>query len=669
MPLALVYKKLSLKARLILSYLVILGIGGLSTSLVGSWIVSTTIMAQARRSVDRDLVTARTLYGEQLKTLQEAIVVAASGNTIERYREAAGNGALLSYLQTISRETGFDFLALTDANGRVVLRVRRPEQRGDDVSSLSVVRRALGGRPAAATEILPAAMLANEDPALRDRARMSIVSTPHARPEGKVEETAGMVLVAAAPVRAAGGGQLGVLYGGLLLNRDFALVDRMWDVLFQTEQFVSHDVGTVTVFQGDLRIATNVKTATGERALGTQVSEQVREAVLQQGGIWRDRAFVVKDWYISAYEPIRNLEGKVIGVLYVGVLDKAYTSTRNRVIFSFFGIATIGFILIIGITYYMIFSITHPIGLMVAATRNIAAGRFDQEIPADSEDEVGLLAASFNSMAKSLRDMTADLEEWARTLEEKVKQRTEELVAMQAIVARSDRLASIGQLAAGVAHEVNNPLGAVLALTSLTMEDMPENDPNRENLAEVVREAQRCRDIVKKLLEFSRRSPFNKELIDLNKVLQETLALIERQALFFNVAIVKDLDPLLPQVMADASQFQQVFMNILMNAVQAMEEKGTVTIVTRRADHGDFVEVAISDTGCGIPPEKIDRIFDPFYTTKPSGKGTGLGLSIAYGIVAEHAGTIEAHSEVGKGSTFIIRVPAAAEARSAAAVE
>jgi signal transduction histidine kinase len=216
---------------------------------------------------------------------------------------------------------------------------------------------------------------------------------------------------------------------------------------------------------------------------------------------------------------------------------------------------------------------------------------------------------------------------------------------------------------------VNNPLGAVLALTSLTMEDLPQDDPNRENLAEVVRQAQRCRDIIKKLLEFSRRTPFNKELIDLNKVLQETLALIERQALFFNVAIVKDLDPLLPQVMADASQFQQVFMNIVMNAVQAMEEKGTVTIVTRRADHGDFVEVAISDTGCGIPPEKIDRIFDPFYTTKPSGKGTGLGLSIAYGIVTEHAGTIEAHSEVGKGSTFIIRVPAAAEARSAAAVE
>jgi signal transduction histidine kinase len=216
---------------------------------------------------------------------------------------------------------------------------------------------------------------------------------------------------------------------------------------------------------------------------------------------------------------------------------------------------------------------------------------------------------------------------------------------------------------------VNNPLGAVLALTSLTMEDLPQDDPNRENLAEVVRQAQRCRDIVKKLLEFSRRTPFNKELIDLNKVLQETLALIERQALFFNVAIVKDLDPLLPQVMADASQFQQVFMNIVMNAVQAMEEKGTVTIVTRRADHGDFVEVTISDTGCGIPPEKIDRIFDPFYTTKPSGRGTGLGLSIAYGIVTEHAGTIEAHSKVGKGSTFIIRVPAAAEARSAAAVE
>jgi len=208
-----------------------------------------------------------------------------------------------------------------------------------------------------------------------------------------------------------------------------------------------------------------------------------------------------------------------------------------------------------------------------------------------------------------------------------------------------------------VAHEVNNPLGGILALTGLTIEDMSPDDPNRENLAEVIRQTERCRDIVKGLLEFSRQSKGNTEPVDLNKVLQDTLSLVEKQALFFNISVVCDLDPQLPRVIADRSQFQQVFMNILMNAVQAMNERGTITMVTRHNSTANSVEVAISDTGQGIPPEEIDRIFDPFFTTKESGHGTGLGLSIAYGIVTTHRGTISVQSEVGKGSTITICMP------------
>jgi len=211
-----------------------------------------------------------------------------------------------------------------------------------------------------------------------------------------------------------------------------------------------------------------------------------------------------------------------------------------------------------------------------------------------------------------------------------------------------------------VAHEVNNPLGGILALTALTVEDMPKGDPNRENLEEVIRQTVRCRDIVKGLLEFSRQSKANTERVDLNKVLQETLALVAKQALFFNINVVSHLDPELPTVMADRSQFQQVFMNIVMNAVQAMDERGAITITSRRDAPQNSVEVAIQDTGRGIPPQQIDRIFDPFFTTKESGHGTGLGLSIAYGIVTTHRGTISVVSEVGKGSTFTIRMPIAA---------
>jgi two-component system NtrC family sensor kinase len=621
-------RKLSLKARLIWSYLVILGIGGLATSVVGSWIVSSTIMTQARRAVDHDFATARTVYEQQLQSLKLAVQFAASGTTVQQYLAAGDRRSLDAYLERVRQEADFDFLTLADPRGHVVLRVSQPGRALDDASSIGIVKAALSGKVAAGTEILPS----------------------------------GMTLMAAAPVEAAGGETLGALYGGVLLTGNFAIVDRVWDLLFRGDRSRDVDSGAVTIFQNDVRISTSVRTAAGRRTVGTRASPDIGAAVLKRGETWRGRALIVNDWYISEYDPIRDYTGNVVGMLSVGILENTYTAIRNRVVLSFFGIATSGFLLIIGITYYMIRNITRPIGEMVAATHNIIAGRFDQEVQSNSPTEIALLAESFNAMLQSLRQMRGDLEEWGRTLEEKVRQRTEELVAMQARVAQSERLASLGMLAAGVAHEVNNPLGGILALTALTVEDMRDNDPNRENLEEVIRQTERCRDIVKGLLEFSRQSKSNTELVDLNKVLEDTLSLVTKQALFFNINLVQNLAPELPRVMADGSQFQQVFMNILMNAVQAMDERGTITVVTRRLVHDKCVEVAISDTGHGILPDQIDRIFDPFFTTKASGRGTGLGLSIAYGIVTTHRGTISVASEVGKGSTFTIRMPIAAEA-------
>ncbi|MGD0497236.1 MAG: cache domain-containing protein [Bryobacteraceae bacterium] len=642
-------QKMSLKARLILSYLVILGIGGLATSLVGSRIVSSTIMTQARRAVDHDFATTRTVYDQKLEALKLAVQFTASGATIQRDLATGNRVSLAAYLERIRRDAGFDFLSLTDPSGRVVLRVTQPGHAGDDASSISVVKAALSGKVSAATELLSAGQLGNEDPSLRERARFRT---------GSGEVTAGMTLVAASPVEAPPRAILGALYGGVLLSGNPAIVNRVWELLFRGDRPASMESGAVTIFQNDYRISTNVQAASGARAVGSRAPAEVRDPVLTRGENWRGRANILGNWYIAEYAPIRNYAGQVIGMLSVGILESTYTAIRDRVILSFFGIATLGFLLIIGITYYMIRYITRPIGEMVDATHNIIAGRFDQEVRSDSPGEIALLAESFNAMLKSLRQMRGDLEEWGRTLEAKVKQRTEELVAMQARVAQSERLASVGMLAAGVAHEVNNPLGGILALTGLTVEDMKEDDPSRENLEEVIKQTERCRDIVRGLLEFSRQSEANTEMVDLNKVLLDTLSLVAKQSLFFNINVVQELDPELPPVLADRSQFQQVFMNILMNAVQAMDERGKITIVTRH-DDARGVEVTISDTGQGIPREQIDRIFDPFFTTKESGKGTGLGLSIAYGIVTTHGGTITVHSEVGKGSAFTISMPAA----------
>lgn len=656
------FRSLSLRARLILSYLVILGIGGLATSIVGSYIVSSTIQMQVLRAVDNNLATARLIYDQQLEALKRTVELTASGTTVVQYLAAGDRPSLLAFLQRIRESSGYDFLTLVNERGQVVMRTSNPALTGGPVAPISVIRAAQSGKLAAATEIISAEDLEKEHRSLPERARTRLVQTARAEPFDRPEETAGMALIAAAPVYRHASAVPGVLYAGILLNGNFTIVDRVSNLVLRDDRFRNGDIGSVTIFQDNFRISTNVRLRNGERALGTRAAPDVERQVLGRGESWRGPAFVVNEWYLSGYAPIRNYEGNVVGALFTGLLETTYTSTRNDVILSFFAVAMVGFICIIGITYYMIRNITRPVGEMVAATQNIAAGRFDQEIQSESHGEIAQLAASFNTMLASLREMKADLEQWGLTLEEKVRQRSEELAAMQARVAQSERLASLGLLAAGVAHEINNPLGAILSLTALTLEDTPPDDPNRENLLEVVHQSERCRGIVKGLLDFSRQSKGNMQPLDLNSLLNDTLSLIGKQAQFFNIRIVKDQDPNLPEVIGDRSQFQQVFMNLLINAVQAMDEKGAITIVTRGTP-AEHAEVRISDTGRGIPPDQIDLIFDPFFSTKESGHGTGLGLSIAYGIVTTHRGTISVESELDKGTTFTIRLPAATVAR------
>jgi two-component system, NtrC family, sensor kinase len=650
----------SLTYRLISSYLVILGIGGLLTSLVGSWIVSSTLMDLGRRTATHDLTTARTIYYHQIESIERALGYTAAGAGI-RTALAAGDTALVAAeLAAIRGNAGLDFLTLTDARGHVRLRVTQPDLVGDDVADISLVRAALNGTPAAGTAVLTAEQLAREDPQLRTRAHLELVATPWAAPTVQDSQTAGMTLIAAAPVLDEAGHVAGVLYGGKLLTRDLEIVDHVWHLIYGSGQFRDQEVGSVTIFQNDVRIATNVREARGERALGTRASAKVAEAVLQQGETWNARAFVVHDWYMSAYEPIRDYDGDIVGMLYVGLPEYLFTATRDRVIISFFVIAGLGFAVIIVTTFVMIRSITRPLAEMAAATRRISAGEFDIAIRQDAPGEIGMLAQSFNTMLQGLRQMKEDLEDWGRTLERRVEERREELVTMQARMAESERLASLGMLAAGVAHEINNPMGGILALTAISLEDMEPDHPHRENLEEVVRQTERCRDIVRGLLEFSRQSQTGSELVDLNEVVRSTLALITNQALFFNIRVVQQLDPDIPRVVAHRSQLEQVCMNLVVNAAQSIDGAGTVTVVTAHPVDLDQVELRVTDTGRGIEPDKINRIFDPFFTTKDDGRGTGLGLSIVYGIVTKHRGSITVHSEVGRGSTFTIRFPGAA---------
>jgi two-component system NtrC family sensor kinase len=278
-------------------------------------------------------------------------------------------------------------------------------------------------------------------------------------------------------------------------------------------------------------------------------------------------------------------------------------------------------------------------------------------------------------MTAALRESQHERTTWARTLEQKVDQRTKELRVAQAEAARGEKLASVGLLASGIAHELNNPLTGILTFSTLLRKKMPDSSPDAEDLDLVIQETKRCAAIIRRLLDFAREKKPEKKFSDLNEIIEETERLIERPAHLRDIEIRKELDRTLPPVWVDADQIKQVMMNMLVNAQQAIDKKGTITVRTslapepKHADPGApparMVEITVIDTGCGIPAKNRERIFDPFFTSKDVGKGTGLGLSVSHGIVKAHGGLIEVESTVGEGSTFRIYLPLEPEPETA----
>ena len=232
-----------------------------------------------------------------------------------------------------------------------------------------------------------------------------------------------------------------------------------------------------------------------------------------------------------------------------------------------------------------------------------------------------------------------------------------ELEKTQIQLLQAEKMSSLGKLAAGVAHQLNNPLGGITLFAKLILEEYDLPDGAKEDLQRILKDAKRCRDTVKELLEFTRQTRHFMSPHDVNQALSRTLFLLENQALLHNIAIEKDLDASLPFALADIQQLNHLFMNIILNAVQAMEGKGKLMVQSCLLEDSQRVCIKISDTGPGIPAEILPNIFEPFFTTKEEGEGTGLGLSLAYNIVEKHGGTIKAESRPEEGTTFIIELP------------
>ncbi len=649
------FLNLPVRAKFILSFLAVICFGGVVTITLGTRIEHHTIIDLAQAKVRHDLASARMVYNEKINYIRYIVRLNSTQESVHNAIKNNNRIALERYLDRSREEFSLDILTLTDSRGKVILRAARPETWGDDQSADSLVARALRGETIAATQIIPREELLKEGQALAERAYLKFIPTPKAVPREEDHEEDGMVLKAVAPVIDDDGTIIGVIYGGILLNQNYELVDRVKEIVYKGEKYKGREIGTATIFQKDLRISTNVKNVSGERAIGTRVSKEVNQAVLIGGEPWIDRAFVVNDWYITAYEPIKNIEEKIIGILYVGILEKPYIDLRNKVMLTFAGMAVLSVVLLLTILFFITSSIIHPLKKMVFATNQIAQGDLNQKVKIDFQDEIGQLAQSFNQMTENLKKANEKLMQWGKTLEKRVEERTKELREMQDSLIQSEKMASLGKMSAGVAHEINNPLTSILINTHLMLEKTEKNHLFQEYLSLIADETIRCTNIVKGLLEFSRQNPPLKVFTDINEIIKRTLQLLEHQAAFQNIRVIKKLDESLPQIKVDKDKIKQVFWNLMINAAEAMPHGGTLTLFSQLSGDKKYVEVVFTDTGTGIPQEYLNKLFDPFFTTK--GGGTGLGLAVSYGIIEQHQGKIEVKSEPGKGSVFTISLP------------
>ena len=314
-----------------------------------------------------------------------------------------------------------------------------------------------------------------------------------------------------------------------------------------------------------------------------------------------------------------------------------------------------GFFMAVGIAAAAFFSakLTNPILELKEGAAEIARGNLDHLVSIKTKDEIGELGGAFNFMAKSLKTHRKDLEEANKSL----LAANDELRELQKELIRSERMAAVGELAAGLSHEIDNPIGVILGFAELLLEDVPAGDPRREDLQTIVDESKRCKRIVRGLLDFSRPPVLGVIPTGVDEVVHRTVEAAKSQRLFRMIRFDLSLSGGLPDVMADPDRLRQVFMNLLINAAQAMPDGGEIAIASRQRPEDGVVEVFFRDTGAGIPAGDLKKIFQPFYTTKKPGEGTGLGLAICVRLLEEHGGSIRAESEPGKGSIFVVSLP------------
>ncbi|ABS10429.1 sensor histidine kinase [Shewanella baltica] len=528
--------------------------------------------------------------------------------------------------------------------------------------------------------VLPPERLSRIDPELAVTASIPIVATLRAQSPTKTVEERGLLSRSLLPVPDMQGKVAWYLDGGILFNRDIRIVDHIRDLVYDKGTLPERSIGTVTIFLDNIRISTNVPlhfyptgNETQGRALGSLVSEEVKEKVLTQGEQWVDRAFVFNDWFISAYAPLEDIRGQRVGMIYTGFSESPFIHNYLLNIIEL-GTILMLVLLVSGLLVYRgAYSLLQPIERIHHVVQAVQSGRNIRigALGLDRDNELSNLAEQFDSMLDLLQRRNAQIQAAAEQLEMKVEERTRSLqdktLELQRNVAllnetrqqlvTNEKLTALGELTAGIAHEINNPTAVILGNMELLRYELGDNaEVVKEEIDLVIQQVGRISTIIRSLLQYSRPGEFNAplEMHPITPIIEEMLVLVRHSIQKQEVVLITELNASCP-VQVNRPQLLQVLINLVVNAAHAMDGKGRIWVRTYDWVQQDMpigVKIEVEDEGSGIAPDQLGRIFDPFYTTRKD--GTGLGLSLSYGIIKRIGGTIEVSSTLGKGTLFTI---------------
>jgi two-component system NtrC family sensor kinase len=634
--------RLTLQRKIVFFFLIVVIVGGSVALILGIVLFGRTVLERAQRQVKMDLNSAWMVYNQRIEDIKFLMQLTSRRGVIIEGLKQRNTPLLKRLLEEIRLDNKFDFLSLTDERGMVLVRTRYPYKVGDDQSNDEMVGKALNSEQMAGTQILSQEELIKEGDKLAEQAFMVFVPTPLAKPRARDHETSGMVIKAAIPVIDDNDAVQGVLYGGILLNRNYEIVDRIKDIIYRGESYEGKDIGTATIFQWDVRISTNVKDSNGLRAIGTRVSRDVYKKVLENGQPYIGRAYVVNAGYITSYEPVKNALGHIIGILYVGILEKPFIDMRNQVIILFFSIALIGVLVALAIGYFLARSISKPVEKLVYATEEISQGNFPAKLDVYSEDEIGRLASSFSQMSQSLQRTMDDLKELNKKY--------------------------LGLLSF-TTHELKQPLGVLRGyLIMLQDETLGKLSTalQKEALLEMRSNVNTLNDMIQKYLQLTKieagQLVIEKKRINLFKEAIDPV--LEGETSQFSIkkmqVMIEDREKLERlEVSADPILMRIVFSNLITNAIKYGRTGGVVNIgFQENSTHYCF---HVKNEGPGIPRDKLEAIFGKFVRIdiKELGKqlGTGLGLYNTKEIIEKHGGKIWAESEEGEWADFIFVIP------------